>query len=93
MKHLNDKQKNSILLMVLGMGIAVLAIRPPRWLTRVYLVLERAVAACLGVLLAAAGAAALLGLANTPNRSGEPVYTIHYEEGGAETAGEDNTNQ
>ena len=58
MKHLNDKQKNSILLMVLGMGIAVLAIRPPRWLTRVYLVLERAVAACLGVLLAAAGAAA-----------------------------------
>lgn len=82
MKELNDMQKQSIALVLLGTLIAVLAIRPPRWLVSVYLILERAVAACVGVLLAVAGAAALMGLAKVPGSGSEPVYTFHFDEDG-----------
>lgn len=93
MNPLNNNQKQGIALVLAGTLIAVLAIHPPKWLTRLYLVLERAVAACAGVLLAVAGAAALMGLARQPGANAEPVYTIHFEEDGAETANEDKTNQ
>ena len=81
MKQLNDTQKQSIALVLLGTLIAVLAIHPPRWLVSIYLILERAVAACVGVLLAVAGAAALMGLAKIPS-GGKPVYTFHFDEDG-----------
>lgn len=80
---MNDRQKQGIALVLTGTVLAALAIHPPKVLTAVYLAIERALVACAGVLLAAAGAAALLGL-DAPHTAKEPDYTIDY----ADDAGE-----
>lgn len=83
MKRLNNTQKQGIALVLVGTAIAVLSIRPPKWLVRAYLTFEQAVAACVGVLLAVAGAAALLGLdASARKQADAPVYTIHFDDEG-----------
>ena len=76
---MNDRQKQGIALVLTGTVLAALAIHPPKMLTAVYLAFERAVAACAGVLLAAAGAAALLGL-DAPHTGKAPDYTIDYDD-------------
>ena len=76
---MNEKQRSGLFLALLGVALTAVALRPPKLLVRVYLAFEQAVAVLLGVLLAAAGIAGLLG--KSPAReSAKPDYTIEYDD-------------
>ena len=62
MNRLTDDQKQALALLAVGAALAALALHPPKWLVKVYLAVEKAAALAAGVLLAVAGASALLGL-------------------------------
>ena len=81
---MNEKQKSGLILGLIGVALAVVAIRPPKLLVRLYLAFEQVVAVLLGVLLAVAGIATLLEKA--PARvAAEPDYTIEYDDCHVET--------
>lgn len=74
---MNEKQRSGLFLALLGVALTAVALRPPRALVRLYLAVEQAVAVFLGVLLAAAGLAGLLGK-GPARQAAKPDYTIEY---------------
>ena len=57
MKKLDDKTKTGLVYLLSGTLLMLLAAKPPRILTKIYLALERAAALVLGFATALAGAA------------------------------------
>ena len=79
MNRLTDDQKQALALLAVGAALAALALHPPKWLVKVYLAVEKAAALAAGVLLAVAGASALLGL-DSGRQAAVPDYTIEFDE-------------
>ena len=79
MNRLTDDQKQALVLLAVGAALAALALHPPKWLVEVYLAVEKAAALAAGVLLAVAGASALLGL-DSGRQAAAPDYTIEFDE-------------
>ena len=79
MNRLTDDQKQALALLAVGAALAALALHPPKWLVKVYLAVEKAAALAAGVLLAVAGASALLGL-DSGSQAAAPDYTIEFDE-------------
>lgn len=79
MNRLTDDQKQALALLAVGAALAALALHPPKWLLKVYLAVEKAAALAAGVLLAVAGASALLGL-DSGRQAAAPDYTIEFDE-------------
>lgn len=78
MKHRTLRE--GLALLGIGAAIVALALHPPRLLCRIYLAIEKAAAIFLGVSLALAGIAALIGLAGQPSGNApEVAYTIDYD--------------
>ncbi len=76
----NKTLKEGLALLGIGAAVVALALHPPRLLCRIYLAMEKAAAVFLGVMLALAGIAALLGLTEQPSDEKPPVaYTIDYD--------------
>ena len=76
----NKTLKEGLALLGIGAAVVALALHPPRLLSRIYLAMEKAAAVFLGVMLALAGIAALLGLTEQPSDEKPPVaYTIDYD--------------
>lgn len=76
----NKTLKEGLALLGIGAAVVALALHPPRLLCRIYLAIEKATAVFLGVMLALAGIAALLGLTEQPSDEKPPVaYTIDYD--------------
>ena len=78
MNRLTDDQKQALALLAVGAALAALALHPPKWLVKVYLAVEKAAALAVGVLLAVAGASALLGL-DSGRQDAAPDYTIEFD--------------
>ena len=79
MNRLTDDQKQALALLAVGAALAALALHPPKWLVKVYLTVEKAAALAAGLLLAVAGASALLGL-DSGRQAAAPDYTIEFDE-------------
>lgn len=76
----NKTLKEGLALLGIGAAVVALALHPPRLLCRIYLAMEKTAAILLGVMLALAGIAALLGLTEQPSDEKPPVaYTIDYD--------------
>lgn len=76
----NKTLKEGLALLGIGAAVVALALHPPHLLCRICLAIEKAAAVFLGVMLALAGIAALLGLTEQPSDEKLPVaYTIDYD--------------
>ena len=80
MKKLDDKTKTGLVYLLSGTLLMLLAAKPPRILTKIYLALERAAALVLGFAMAVVGAAQLLPAEDQTFKSAKTVYDADYNE-------------